>query len=195
VTLYERGFFVNIKETTLAAESGEMRDPRRAGQAVLGWREALPLVDSSRAAARLKRQALRFRWERLARAADRSVGQDLAAWAEESVKLTRLMAEGLRESAAVQRNLLVDAMAGVVAVRKRLFYNENDLWEQVGDCMEPRWHRAQRSALGLGRITFEGSCESALELYRLTALECLGCLTHGQREVVTQACRAVGHPL
>jgi Nucleotidyltransferase domain len=195
LTLYERGFFVTIKETTFAAESGEMRDPRRAGQAVLGWREAIPLLDSSRAAARLKRQALRFGWERLAPAADRSVAKDLVGWAEESVKLMRLMADGLHESAAVQRNLLVNAMAGVMAVRRRLLYNENDLWEQIGERTGPRWHRAQRSALGLGRTTFEGSCEAALELYRMTALECLDCLTVGQRAVVDRVCRAVGHPL
>jgi len=195
VSRYRGGFFVNIKETTFAAEAREMRDPRRAGQAVPGWREAVSLMDPRGTVSRLKARAERFDWGRIGPAADRCVANEIVGWAEEAVKLTRLMADDRRETAAVQRNLLVDAMASAVAVRNRIFYNENELWETVGTIMGERWHRAQRASLGLDGVTFEGSCEAALELYRLTAAACIGTLSSAERSVVTRACRAVGHPL
>jgi hypothetical protein len=97
------------------------------------------------------------------------------------------MADGHRETAAVQRNLLVNAMAGLLAIDLRLFYDENELWEQVGARMGPRWHRRQIRALGLGGESLEESCRAALDLYAATAAALSPRLSRAQRQVVDRA--------
>lgn len=192
---FRQGFIVSVKETTVRREVREMADPKRLGQAVLAWREALPLVDPNGVAFRLQWRAIRFHWRSVGRAADRYVAMCLTEWTEEAVKLVRLMALESWESAAVQRNLLAEAMAGLIALRERLLYHENELWQVVGRRMGEPWHTAQRTALGSNRSSFPDSCEAALELYRLTARACEPCLAPRQRELVAHACAAVGHRL
>jgi predicted nucleotidyltransferase len=193
--LVRRGLMVSIKETTIAQELQDLQNPRYAGQVVYAWRDAIPLYDPRSIAARLKDRVARFRWSTIRRRVDRWVAQQLVGWAEEAVKLTRLMAEGRHESADVQRNLLADTMAGVVAARERLIYNENNLWEMAGSRMGPEWRRAQRRALGTDRVPFQESCESSLELYRLTVRSSLRYLKGRELPVVTRTLSVVGHPL
>ncbi len=190
-----RGFLVSIMETTPEAEVKAMRDPARAGRVVLAWREAIPIWDPRGAAARVQRRALSFTWDGMAGAADKYVASELVGWAEEVVKLTRLVADHAFESAAVQRNLLANRMAGLVAVQKRMLYRENGLWEAVGGIMGRRWRAAQRAAFGVDRRPFTATCDAALELYRLTAEANLGVLRPRDREIVSGVCAAVGHPL
>ncbi len=181
------GRIVSVARKTVADLRGELRSPRLAGCVVPAWRECRILADPRGVARRLKRRAARFRWAPLRAQCDRYVASAFTEWAEEAVKLTRLLAEGRNESAAVQRNLLVDAMAGLVAVELRLFYDENNLWERVGARMGPAWHRQQRRALGFGVGSFEESCAAALELYRSTAARLGPRLSPAQRRVVERA--------
>jgi predicted nucleotidyltransferase len=188
------GRILSVARKTVADLRAELRSPRLAGCVVPAWRTCRILVDRRGAARRLQREAARFRWSRLRARCDRYVADSLTEWAEEAIKLTRLLADGDEESAAVQRNLLVHAMAGLLAVDRRLFYNENDLWERVGHRMGAAWHRRQRRALALGGGSFEDSCQAALELYRATAEALSPRLTNAQRAVVDRVSRSVAKP-
>ncbi len=177
-------FLVSIARKSPAGLRSELRAPSQVGQVVPAWREAHILADPRGVAARVRRQALRFRWGPLSRACDRYVVRAMLEWGEEAVKLTRLLGEDQLESAAVQRNLLVDALAGIVAVDRRLFYNENGLWEAVGRGRGARWHRFQRRALGLDGASPRRSCEAALDLYGLTVDTLRAPLTPNDRSVL-----------
>ncbi len=161
-------FLVSVARKTAAGLRAELRDPALVGQVVPAWREVRILADPRGVAARLRERALRFRWGPISTPCDRYVARTMLEWGEEAVKLTRLVAEGHAESAAVQRNLLANALAGIVAVDRRMFYHENGLWEAVGRDRGGRWHRLQRRALGLDGGTFLASCRAALDLYGLT---------------------------
>lgn len=186
------GFLVTVALTTPTAERRKLRDPQRVGGCVPGWRIARPLYDPSGIAAGLRSEARRFRWTSLGASADRWVADQTVAWAEEAIKLVRALAVGSRETAAVQRNLLVDALGFVVAVRLRQFWDsENEFWERIGRRAGGRWARAQRAALGLSGVGFEESCRAALELYARTARTVLPCLSREQRTIVEQTLRVI----
>lgn len=194
--LFRGGLQVSVHRTTVRKERSRFDDPKNAWGAVPGWREAVLLHDPSGVAGRLKGQAERFRPERLRRSSSRYLGRELTGWAEEVQKLTRSMAEGDHETAAVQRNLLGNAMAALVAVHLEMPYGtENALWERVGARMSPGWRRAQRRALGVEATSFDQSCEAALELYALTAGGLWAHLIPLERRLVKSTCRACGHPL
>ena len=194
-TTLRRGFLVSVRKSTAASELRDMRKPGHAGQVVLAWREAIPLFDRNGVAARLLRHAWAFRWSTIAHAADRFVASQLVEWSEEAIKLTRLMADGARETAGVQRNHLANSMAELMAVQLRLLYRETSLWEEVGARMDPGWHEAQRTALTVAGPSFGVSCEAALELYRLTARSAQRCFTAPERTLIAHTCRAIGHRL
>jgi predicted nucleotidyltransferase len=187
------GRIVSISRKTAADLRAELRSPRLVGVVVPAWRTGRILVDRRGVARRLRREAARFTWERVGPRCDRYVAASLAEWAEEAVKVTHLMPEGHRESAAVQRNLLVNAMAALIAVDLRLFYHENDLWERVGDRMGRSWHRLQRRALGVAGESLEDSCRAALDLYCETVRALAPRLSREQRRVVRAACASVGN--
>jgi len=189
------GMIITVKETTAERERRELQDPRVLGQAVLAWREARVLADSHRVAARLQVRARAFRWEDVRSRCDRFVARSLAEWAEEAVKVTRFLADGLWESAAVQRNLLVNDLAVLMAIRLRVFYHENGLWEVVGARMGPTWHRWQRTALSLGGASLTRSCEASLRLYCLSARAAKDLLRDRERAVVARVGELCGMPL
>lgn len=194
--LYRGGRQVSVAEQTLATARRELHDPRRVGGAVPGWRRAVLLHDPKGIAARLRRTAERFDWGRIESARHRYVAEQIVGWAEEAQKLTRALELGESQTAAVQRNLLADALAPLMAVRRGLLHDtENALWERVGALMGPGWARTQRRALGLERVSFRSSCEAALQLYARCARELRPLLTKEQRGLVERTCRAVGHPL
>lgn len=186
------GRIVSVSRKTAAELRTELRSPRWAGIVVPAWRWARILFDPRGVAHRLQNQARRFRWDAIGPQCDRYVAASIVEWAEEAVKLTRLWADGRRESAAVQRNLLVNAMAGLLAIDRRLLYSENELWERVAHGMGPSWHRLQARALALGGESLEASCRAALDLYRVTAEALDPRLKVRQRRVVEAACAVFG---
>jgi predicted nucleotidyltransferase len=186
-----RGRLVSVARKTSAQFRSELRSPRLVGTVVPAWRAGIILEDRRGIARRLQREAARFRWSTIGARCDRYVARSLTEWAEEAVKLTRLLADGRPESAAVQRNLLADALAGLVAVDRRMFYDENGLWEGVGRRMGATWHRHQSRALGLGGASLEESCRSALDLYRATAAALAPRLSTEQRRVVERAAERI----
>lgn len=195
-TLWREPFMVCVTRTTETIERRKLRAPPRLGGSVPGWRAAIPLYDPDGIARRLKSEALRFRWEDVARRCDRWVGESVVEWGEEAVKLVRALAEGHLQTAAVQRNLLADALGFVMAIDLRMFWDsENEFWERIGTRVGGRWRTAQREALGVRKVDFEATCRAALSLYRETALATWRCLRPEHRRVVRHTCEVLGGPL
>jgi predicted nucleotidyltransferase len=168
-TVFRDGFVVNIENTTERIERRRFRDPRRVGGCVPGWRSAFLVYDPRGVAAKLQDEARAFRWSTIAPRCDRWVAHEVTGLAEEAIKLVRALAESQPETAAVQRNLIANHLAVVMAVHRRILGgSENGLWERVGARVGGKWRAAQRAALGVGKVDFEGSCRAALELYLLT---------------------------
>jgi hypothetical protein len=109
--------------------------------------------------------------------------------------LTRHLATRKWESAAVQRNLLANDLAGLMAIHKRLLYDENELWETVGNRMGGSWRQTQRVALSVSRSSLARSCEASVKLYCLSARAVKRTLTGSEREVIHRVCQLVGFEL
>jgi len=194
-TLLRDGFPVNIERTTERIERRRFRDPRRVGGCVPGWRSALVVHDPHGVAAKLVAEARAFRWSSIAAQCDRWVAEEITGWGEEAVKLVRALGEGQLETAAVQRNLLANRLAVVMAVHHRILWgSENGMWERVGARVGGPWQRAQRSALGASRGGFEASCRAALDLYGLTADAVRETLSDEQAGIVAHVRQVVGSP-
>lgn len=194
-TLWRERFMVCVTRTTEAAERRRLSEPPYFAAAVPGWQVAIPLFDPHGIARQLKAEARCFRWESVARKADRWVASSMVGWAEEAVKLVRAMAEGELQTASVQRNLLANALASVMAIHRRMLWrSENGFWERVSSEVGGRWGSAQRRALGNGAGLRE-SLRSALLLYHETARATWECLDAQQRSVVAFACDVIGEPL
>jgi predicted nucleotidyltransferase len=191
-TLERDGFVVHVERTTERLERTRFREPRRVGGSVPGWRDALLVYDPKGVAAKLRAEARRFRWLRIAARCDRWVAEEITAYAEEVTKVVRALGNGSLETAAVQRNLLVDRLAVVMAVHRRILWGtENELWERVGRRIGGPWWAAQRKGLGVPRGDVTASCEAALELYRLTSRAVRRTLRPEQARVVAAACSLI----
>ena len=187
------GFLVVVDASGERAERVRLRRPPFFGAAVPGWRAARILYDPDGIARRLRTEARRFRWERVARACDRWVARELVGWAEDVVKLVRALADGHAATASVQRNLIANRMAPIVAAHRRIFWDsENGLWERVAAAVGGPWARAQRGALGVPNVRHAASCRAALLLYAETAREVAATLSPTQRAVVDFALRTAG---
>ncbi|HYA58313.1 MAG TPA: nucleotidyltransferase domain-containing protein [Thermoplasmata archaeon] len=193
VVLWRDPYMVSVHRTSEAEERRKLYEPPRVGGSVPGWRVAVPLYDPHGIAARLKREARRFRWEMISRKCDRWVSRQTASWGEEAVKLVRALATGRRETAAVQRNLLVDALGFVMAIHRRTFWDsENEFWERIGRQVGGNWWRAQRRAFGFGAPSIEESCRGALRLYAETVGAVAGVLSAEDARISFATCRWVG---
>lgn len=186
----------SVHYNTPAGERRSMRDPAWLGGSVPGWRSARILRDPHGSAARLRSEALRFRWSSVRRARDRYLVDQLVGWAEEAMKLLRAMETRERETASVQRNLLANRMAMLEALRlEHLWGTENGLWEWVGRHAGRAFRSAQESALSTHDAGWHESCEGALQLYALTARANRRRLKGGKRRLVAAACRRAGYPI
>ena len=183
------GTLVAIACETPASVRSAFRSPEHAPTFVPGWREAIVLADPHGIAARLKRQAERWTWDKIAPACDEHVARSVTGLAEEVHKLAGLYAAGNVTAAAAQRSILAVWLAGVMAVHHRiLFGTDNELWRLAGERMGSRWRRAQSAALSLSGESLAQSCRAALALYALAAAEVRPLLSREQRAVVAAAC-------
>jgi len=194
-TLLRGGFPVNIERTTERIERRRFRDPRRVGGCVPGWRSALVVYDPHGVAEALVAEARAFRWSSIAARCDHWVAEEITGWGEEAVKLVRALGEGQLETAAVQRNLLANRLAVVMAVHHRILWgSENGMWERVGRRVGGKWSTAQRAALGVSGGDLAQTCRAALELYLLTAEAVRDTLNAGQAKIVEHVRSVVEGP-
>ncbi|RPI97121.1 MAG: nucleotidyltransferase domain-containing protein [Chloroflexi bacterium] len=182
------------KAETLRADFTE---PLRAGAAIPGWWRAIILNDPDGVAAQLQDVSQRWTWNDVGQATcDAAVAREMAGLAEEVHKLVNGLNQHRQTMAAVQRNILVLRMAGIMALHHRMLYeSENRLWDEVAACVGGSWAAAQARAMGLHGEPFAETCAAALELYALSARDVLPLLDSEQRAVVTHACRIAGHSL
>ena len=179
------------------AARAAFRDPAAVCEAIPAWREARILYDPFGWAADIQREATAWTWAALNPVAcDGHVSREVAGYAEEVLKLVGALAAGWHLMAAVQRNVLVLRLAGVLALHRRLLYGtENRLWEMVAHEMGEPYAQIQGRAMGLGGEPFEDTCRAALHLYALVAQQTQHILDRQQRPIVAHACARAGYVL
>ncbi len=194
-TLFRGGFVVHVERTTERVELRRLQDPLHVGGCVPGWRSALLVYDPHRVAARLQARARAFRWSTISDRCDRWVADEVTGLSEEAIKLVRALGAGSPETAAVQRNLLANRLAGVMAVHRRILSGtENEMWERVGARIGGAWHAAQRAALGVSGGDAGSGCGAALSLYLLTASAVGRVLSSEQVRIVRHVREVVDGP-
>ena len=183
------GFLVSIAWKTERGMFRELKSPSEAAGAVPAWRSAVVLHDPNGIAKALKRASREWNWDVLGRGRDDWVAEEFTGWAEEVHRLVGSLRLGRPWAAAVTRSVLAIRLAPILAVHHRIIYDtENNLWDFVGEKMGAEWSRAQSAALGTGGETLQESCDAALQLFVLAAMELDDCLNERQRIVVKHAC-------
>ena len=193
---WQEPFLVSISRINPAAELEKFLEPPHTGELLGAWRTARILYDPHGEARRLKEFARGFRWERVARRCDRWVARSVVSWGEEAVKLVNSLARGESDTAAVQRNLLAESLAFVLAVHRRtVWLTDNGLWERLGRSEGRAWWEAQQRALGLHDESLAESSRGALDLYRLTVDRVRSVLTKDEGTTVEQVLSMIDHAL
>jgi predicted nucleotidyltransferase len=165
-------------------------DPAILGLHVPGWREAVPLFDPEGLAAALQQEARSWTWGRVEDDCDAWAAERLCGYAEEVQKLVTGLHRGEETAAGVQRSLIAQGLARILAVHRRILYgSENRLWDVVAVEMGASWRDAQAAALGLGGESLAVGCEAALRLFTLAAEELRHLLDDRQHAVVLRALR------
>jgi predicted nucleotidyltransferase len=191
-----RGYLLSVSWATRKEHLKGFKDPSKVCGVIPAWRNALIIYDPKGIAKALKREAERWKWDSLAKKADKWVAEELTGYAEEVHRLVGNLQLGRRSVASVVRSLLAIRMAPIMAVHHRIFYNtENQLWDLVSASMGTEWNRAQRVSLGEGGESFEDTCKAALRLFMLTAYEVRHLLDPRQRAVVFHSCQIIGQLL
>lgn len=191
------GRLIVVTWVALSAARANFHNPAAVCQTIPVWREARILYDPDNCAADLQREALAWSWDTLDPAVCAAhVAREVAGYAEEVLKLAGALAANRPLMAAVQRNVLVLRLAGVMALHCRLFYNsENILWDVLAAALGDPWASAQARAFGLESVPLETSCDAALELCALAARAVHASLNETQYSIVAHACALAGYPL
>jgi hypothetical protein len=187
------GLLVSTSSKTFEGYRGAFALPEEVCAAVPGWRGPVILHDPDGLAATLVREADEWSWGPIERRCNAWVGEGITGYAEEVHKLVSALHTGNRSSAAIQRSLLALHLAPILAVHRRILYgSENRLWDRVSDAMGEEWRRTQSAALGLHGEMFGETCESALKLYGLAAVDTASLMDSRQSEVIGYALAMAG---
>jgi hypothetical protein len=191
-----QGFLVSISWATFRQHHRAFKEPGEVGGIISAWRNALIIYDPKGIAEELKEKAREWRWASLGNRADHWVAEELTGWAEEVHRLIGNLQLKRRSAASVQRSLLAIYMAKVLSVHHQILYDsENRLWDLVSAKMGKPWANVQSTALGEHGESFEDTCDAALQLFSLTALEVKDLLDERQFQVVAHACKIADYPL
>lgn len=163
-------------------------DPREAGGAVPGWRNALILHDAGGDLARLVEAAQAWRWSNIEANRRAWVAVSITQHAEQVHRLVGSLALGRSTAAAVNRNLLATELPMIAAAHHQILYDsQHRLFDLVAQAMGPRWEQTQEDALALHAQPLSESCHAALELYGMVAAMVDDYLDSEQRAVMTAA--------
>lgn len=189
-------FLVAISWMTLDEHRAGFDDPAEVGSLVPGWKSAVILHDPDRVAARLKKDAEAWSWERITKKSDHWVAQQMTEYAEEIHTLIGDMEDGQHAAAAAERSQIAMRLAHVLSVHHRIPYeSENDLYDLVAEAMGGRYEGLQRKALAEVEIDLKSSTGAAKQLFAIAAAEVRDLLDDEQRDVVAHACDIAGYPL
>lgn len=182
------GRLVSVSWRSEQAVRDSFRDPAQLCQAVPAWAGAVLLQDPSGIAAELLAGAAAFDWAEVADACDTWAAEALTGYAEEALKLRAALERGDAWLAAVQRQVISNGLAAIMAVHLRLLYGtENVLWERVAEALGDEWRRAQATAFGEGGDTPAEAATAALRLLQLAAAGLDPILSERQRAVLVFA--------
>jgi hypothetical protein len=149
---------------------------------VPGWQQADILVDPNGAARAIAAEAVAWSFEGRADDIGRWAAATVTGLAEELQKTRNVASASAR---AVNAALVLFQLSGpMVALARRHYQSENDLWDLAAEVMGPTWARARDRVLGL-----DGSADpqAARTLYELAVAAAEPWLTTEQRAVVDLA--------
>lgn len=133
------GLLISTSSRPLRSYRAELDDPGSVCAAVPAWREAVSLHDPEGIAASLIEEARAWTWGPLERRCDGWVAEEITSLAEEAHKLISALRREDRQTAAIQRSILVVHLAPILAVHHRILYgSENALWDLVSNAMGER---------------------------------------------------------
>jgi predicted nucleotidyltransferase len=191
----EVGRLITVKSLDIAREERALSEPREAVWQVPTLRDAVILYDGDGRAARMVDKARAFSWAALGDAPDRHVAREVAAYAEEALKIAGGLAAGRAGQVLYGTFGMVVGLAEAMAVHRRVFItSENRLFDlalgTMADC--PGWTTAFRTAAGFEAVEPEGRGRAALALFEQTVALISPLLDTEQRAVTDTAVAAVG---
>ena len=176
-TRLREGYLVSIHYGNLEAERAKLTEPWTAIWAVPGLRQSAILHDPENLIAKLKQDAILFKWEPLQLRADQFASAELATSAEEVYKILGGLATQDESKVAYAITGLMMDMAEVVSVQRGLMIEtENRYFDLVQESAgeDSEWTRLFRLALGAEHgpehlPTYRTRGLASLGLYRETA--------------------------
>jgi len=187
------GRLVTVKTLCAAREATALTEPGAAVWQVPTLRDAVILFDRDGAAAGLIDRARTFSWDDLSEAADRHVAAEVAAYAEEALKIAGGLAAGRPGQIVYGVMGLVLGHADVMAVHRRVFVtSENRVFDIALETMSdrPAWCGAFRRAVGYDETGPRARGRAALTLYDETVNLVDDLFAADQRAVADIALRA-----
>ena len=189
----EAGRMVTVKTLCAARQAAALTDPGAAVWQVPTLRDAVILFDRDGTAAGLIDRARTFSWDDLSEAADRHVAAEVAAYAEEALKISGGLAAGRPGQIVYGVMGLVLGLADVMAVHRRVFVtSENRVFDIALEAMSdrPAWCDAFRRAVGYDNAGPRARGRAALTLYDETVSLVDDLFAADQRAVADIALRA-----
>lgn len=181
---------VSVGWASAEDQTRRLLEPEWIGTHVYGWQHAVVLHDLYGSAAEIKQQAVEWQWGPVEARCDHWVAANVTGLAEEVLKVVASLRHGDDLNAAAQRSVIVQRLAGPLAIHRRILYgSENRLWGLLADDLGAKWRAAQASALGLTCDDLQTSCRSALELFELAVHDVRAVLNERQLGVVEHALR------
>lgn len=161
---------VSVSWRTKEAVEEEFREPRDAGCAVPGWRDAIAIHDPGGIAAELMQAASDWTWDEIGE--DKLncwVAEELTGYTEDILKMVAMIENSDLHAATAQRAWLSIELPFIMSIYLRQLYgSENVVWKMVASAMGPDWVRIQHAAFGLNGESALETCRAVLTLYLAT---------------------------
>ena len=180
------GRLVTLKTLAVTREEAALQDPAKAVWQVPALRDAVILFDRHGAAAQLIEWARAFSWDDIGDRTDRHVAAEVAALAEEALKVAGGLEREHHAQVLYGTIGLVVGLAEAVVVHRRLFISsENRLFDIALEAMavDSEWTAAFHVAAGFDAAKPEARGRAALALYARTVLSVASLFDANQRRV------------
>ncbi len=167
---------VSISWRTKQAVEEEFCEPRDAGCAVPGWRDATAIHDPEGIAAELIQAASAWTWDEIGEdKLNAWVAEELTGYTKDILKMVAMLEKGDLHAAAANRAWLSVELPFIMSIYLRQLYgSENVVWEMVASAMGPDWERIQYEAFGLHGESAIETCQAVFSLYLAT----YRCISH-----------------
>ncbi len=177
---------MTLKTLAVTREEAALQDPAKAVWQVPALRDAVILFDRHGAAAQLIERARAFSWDDVGDRTDRHVAAEVAALAEEALKVAGGLEREHHAQVLYGTIGLVVGLAEAMVVHRRLFISsENRLFDIALEAMavDSEWTAAFHVAAGFDAAKPEARGRAALALYARTVLSVASLFDANQRRV------------